>query len=667
MARYRQSGPIDFDDVQEFFGQTRGSAFNLDSYYRGGGIVPATGPNAGQAAVHNIAIDPNATAVPGMHPTGVNEQFFLYLTGNSVDTTVREPRQSVISGTTVDASVTFTVTDSFTPGSGQARLHQFSETNPNNWNTNIEDTASFIAGTGATSNANYASLQEADILRFTDALDSNNFFELQLQYFRRSGSRISYILNASSIVTGGTLRDFVNEDLIVTGFTVVGENTRVRISIPTGDIDSTFDITDGLNTDTAIRDDLLNSIQNQTREVVVYDPRTFSATGTDTTFLWEPSNRNAPHAVELVPVSDGIVIGFGVMADFSAIRRCNTIRLTRGTDVFDFSFTNAIFTDRLELSSGGDIIFSNNEVTEQYQNLIDNLNEEDELTVRGLFIAPGGLVREEFTFAAATSTMADHGITDGLPIIEFTAVTSIDHTTTVEFMPFNGSLTGSLFSTTEEGQPGPASISINFGVGVNPEMVDIVFGTLDSQGIADAVGDSIRLHGELNETVGTNNIRIDDSRQRMRALPTVNVLSSGTSGLTNADFTVTEVQPGIPTTRTTDYLTIEYSTDDVSATTTGWNFQSSITGPTTTFTTWPSTGDIFLHVGLSDVVLDDLETTLGLTEINQTMQDVTDATLTFHYRFLDLVDATTCIVWLISANHQTHPCLLYTSPSPRDS
>ena len=84
MARYRQSGPIRFGEINnEFFG--RGiSSYSLDNYYRGGGIVPSTGPTNGIAAVHQIAVDPNASSAG----TGVGqEEFYLYLTGNSGNST----------------------------------------------------------------------------------------------------------------------------------------------------------------------------------------------------------------------------------------------------------------------------------------------------------------------------------------------------------------------------------------------------------------------------------------------------------------------------------------------------------------------------------------------------------------------------------------------------
>ena len=70
MAVYRSQGPIDFDDIQEFFGETVGSSFSIDDYYRGGGIVPATGNTAGRNSIFEIQ-------------AGNYLGTIIYLTGNS--------------------------------------------------------------------------------------------------------------------------------------------------------------------------------------------------------------------------------------------------------------------------------------------------------------------------------------------------------------------------------------------------------------------------------------------------------------------------------------------------------------------------------------------------------------------------------------------------------
>lgn len=62
MARYRRDGPISLSEVAEFFGQASGSVHNIDDLYRGGGVIPVTGPTGGQAGVAHIFVDPDATS-----------------------------------------------------------------------------------------------------------------------------------------------------------------------------------------------------------------------------------------------------------------------------------------------------------------------------------------------------------------------------------------------------------------------------------------------------------------------------------------------------------------------------------------------------------------------------------------------------------------------------
>ena len=257
------------------------------------------------------------------------------------------------------------------------------------------------------------------------------------------------------------------------------------------------------------------------------------------------------------------------------------------------------------------------------------------------------ILRNDFTVTSGISTMADHGIADGLPIVLFTATEGGDQDLSFIFNNGGGDLTGSTANSHVEGTndvPSVVSIEYDDGdgdPGTTTSIITMFVEPKDSQDIARCIANSLQFTTDRYGVANGNNVEVSYAGQGERTPPVVTVTEAGTSGLAASDFTVTQTQAGIPTALTTDYPNIMYSLGDIAATTNGWNFQSSITGPMTTLTAWPTTGDVFLHIGLTDIVLDDIETTLGLAEITQTMQDVTpDATLTFDFNFLDLTPAT---------------------------
>ena len=136
-------------------------------------------------------------------------------------------------------------------------------------------------------------------------------------------------------------------------------------------------------------------------------------------------------------------------------------------------------------------------------------------------------------------------------------------------------------------------------------------------------------------------VSVYNGRQGELAEPTVIVTEAGSSGLSFSDIVVHTVDTGNPATRTSSNLTTEYSTSGVITNATGWNFRQSIGGARETLTTWPTTGDIIVLIGLNDFAFNELSTTLGLDDIDMTARNPTFSTMTFHYRFLGLVDATT--------------------------
>ena len=79
MAIFRNTGPISFEDVAEFFGQNRNNTHSLDNYYRGGGIVPSLGPTGGQGSINQISVLPATFSDPFVSP----QEHFIYLEGRT--------------------------------------------------------------------------------------------------------------------------------------------------------------------------------------------------------------------------------------------------------------------------------------------------------------------------------------------------------------------------------------------------------------------------------------------------------------------------------------------------------------------------------------------------------------------------------------------------------
>ena len=648
MAIFRSTGPINFDDVQEFFGQTRGSAFNLDSYYRGGGIVPATGPNSGQAAIHQIAVDPNASS-SGASTGTTSEQFAIRLdnaatsqltsvTLSTLGPAPRDTNTAIIPAIPAADRPTliFRTDGSNTAGIPATRLYYYFSTDdevvafanqlriPYAINTTNEGFRGAISQrfqfdyTGnndlrPTIRVTQGSLTaEADIRSIVivseESANPNVFRRVEI-----------FVGDITTNDTGFVDGDDVTIEFINPTFTA----SSVTIDIPTDNVNETLELPGGLRTDQEIHDAITtaaNSNDNISRNWVAT---------TGTIQIEEPNFIDT--GFQIIQI-DSLGLTGPVASRDLAIRMFdqNTLdsRYTIGTQLRYQCWNRYLIDQFVEISAEPFLDENDNDrLVIPITFLTDNFeryNGNADRTFTPLFIEDG------------TTSMVDRTAT------VFTARDTTNHTIGVDFNINLGAVVRQeiLQEIRNGDSAGPSEIRLDFGDGVVPGSESIILGEQNSQGIADAISEVLDGNGQLYATSGTNLVTIEDSRQRPRILPTVTILEAGTSGLTNADFTVTEVQPGMPTEMTTAYLTIEYSLGDIAATTTGWNFHDAIDGAMTTLSTWPTTGDVFLHIGLSDVVLDDIEATLGLAEITQTMQDVTDATLTFSFNFLDLTPAT---------------------------
>ena len=564
MARYRQSGPIDFDEVQGFFGQVRGSVWDLDDFYRGGGIVPATGPNSGQVAVHQIAVDPNASS------TGVSgraETFFIHLTGSTGASTTESVGPFRFSNISIDETYISSV------NTVSVIIRNFSGTD----STITEEERTSLSG-----------LIRGDMVEVLDSSDSVILTGF-ISSAGNTGNSYSYQFSTATITT-----TFIPSPLTLRLTRISGS---LDINIPTDSIAEAFVLGENLTTDTELRDNLLTSVQ----------------ANTNITDHWTVSGQNRTVTIN-VYTDTGYTSG--TMAPTASVSQ---IFIATSDDIS----TDSAFQSGSVIRYAG-VLYSVGELTQ-----ISN----------GWFVALT-VVREGFANDLTVYHLS--GTQTALhPVVEFISLDNIDHTPMIAVSSRDGDLSESVLHLETDGSTGvPSEIRIDFGGVVNPQTIMMILGEQDSQGIANTITEGLDNNGELYATSGTNSVRIEDSRQRERVLPTVTVTEAGSSGLATSDFTVTEVQAGIPTERTTENLTIEYSTGDVALAAEGWNFHDGVTGDRVQITTWPTTGDLVLHIGGLEFSFAELETTLGIANINGTLRTPTFSTLTFNYNFLDLTPAT---------------------------
>ena len=267
MAIFRSTGPINFDDVQEFFGQTRGSAFNLDSYYRGGGIVPSTGPNSGQTAIHQIAVDPSASSSGAV---GTNEEFYIHLNGET-----EPPRRQLLytfPGTIIYQEVTDTSTFFQTESTWDSRgldtafgggRYYFSSQD------DMDDFATFAMGRYnrtilSTTNQYFLGGGTepgfVDILRVTQGSLVGEFEFVFLNHRTTQPSNVGVLRESGGIDTNPT--GFVEgEEVTIEILSGNYPASTVQLDIPEDSISETITLTPNLLTDDAIQNDLLLQLQ----------------------------------------------------------------------------------------------------------------------------------------------------------------------------------------------------------------------------------------------------------------------------------------------------------------------------------------------------------------------------------------------------------------------
>ena len=762
MARYRSEGPIDFDDIQEFFGETRGSAWNLDDYYRGGGIVPATGPNNSQSAIHQIAIDPTANSV---EHTDTFEEFDIYLTGRaglgvsfptsfstgqrtlsgaelSVDdvTFNNEPTVITLDSVSLNASsfpsawvqpIEFTRTYIEDPDMNPLGVDDFTTIGTPNWFNGTFQLEVYFSSTDRSTLATYLGLSEITESSQTISFNSSRYMTLSYGNGNRSTGRISRISRTGDIVSISAVR---NNDAINPG--TVFDTNGESVTITFDDNSAERAIRLELSRNSVTYGGVINLIILRQNVSIAYNfivdtfPQPAVFDGSPASVSIQLLEDEMP-STETINISN-LVAGYNLSWGLSSIvfSRTGTARTIRNTWVLQADPRVDRITSSTDEELRDNLIARYNEdpgpytVTAITRSIDSDVYEDTSLALgrSGISTSSGGMLitvdttedlsqdtrfntagnmllipdgtrgtyiaettGEVFRFFITTEpnrwsifidnirTIPSQAVVDQnihirtgtepteVPVARFRVDSQNRPTTVVQINNSSVQLEGYLtvyprvrpeggFHVREsqailvtESVMGDitSEIQINLGDGIFPQTEDIILGEQDSQGIADVITQSLDGHGQVFATALTNAVRIEYLVQQDSPLPVITVPVSGTANLQASDFTSTEIRAGEPTSRTTDYPNIEYSTDDVSSTGTGWNFHQSVTGDRVNLTTWPNTGSIFLHIGINDVVFDDIETTLGITEITQTMQAVTFTTLTFSYLFLGLTPVAT--------------------------
>ena len=156
---------------------------------------------------------------------------------------------------------------------------------------------------------------------------------------------------------------------------------------------------------------------------------------------------------------------------------------------------------------------------------------------------------DDYTVTSAISTTADHGIANGLPIILFTSNNTGDQDVSFTFNNNGGNLAGSTANSHVEGTGTvPSTISILYDnrelLANRLDVITIFMQSVDSQGIARCIANSLLSQPEHYGTANGNNVEISYIYQSLLSNPQVTVILAGSSGLANSDFTVTEIRAG---------------------------------------------------------------------------------------------------------------------------
>ena len=510
--------------------------------------------------------------------SSANEEFYIYMTGEST--------------TPIDVPGNYRFTSSFTPGSGDFRTSGGGQSG--DWPVNNP-----ADGQGN-------SIQIYGVTTANTPIESGDTFEMRLSsdntlVFSGVITTVTDAQLAQAAFGGGigmnfrtdvTVRegDSPLDDTDYTVNIVRGDSASVRIEIPTDSINETFTITADLTTDVDLRNDLLTRVQANT------------AISND----WTVSAQNRT-------ITRNTTVDTGFIVSSISI-------FSGGDSSIRFRTTNVNVADDPNFAVGNTLLVGHN-IYEIVSITRSSVTGGFDYNVRANRLRAGDSDLFNDTIFAITGTEQVE-----VPVVEFISRDLIDHTIMVSFDAPVGDLSFSQVHLEADGlSTTPSEIRIDFGSEVSPQTSMLILGDNDSDGIANVIAQAVDGHGQLYASRNApSNVRIEDSQQRTRSLPTVAVFTTGTSGLASQDFTVTEVQAGEPT-QSVLGQTLIYTTGASLDATNQWGFFTN-TGVNTNPTAWPTGNGIFLRVNEGEFNLANLQTTLNLARQPDTTQQAVEGT-----------------------------------------
>ena len=580
----------------------------MDAYYRGGGIVPATGPNGGQRAVHQIEVGPDATSGG---TTGVNERFHIFVTGDSGP------------GRVVPDAVTFAGPFEYTSNDFDIMIGTV---------TFAEDTVLGEMTATYTIDANTAqtvdstlSVDIADSEIFTRSADAGSTavgthtitvdFEPNITdagIYIVAGTydvRMRIIISARAERTPFTISD------ITVSFTGALFSPRINLTSSRDSISESISITPGLNTTLALRDDFFNTV----------------STITNITNHWTVSSSTAE-----VDIPNYVDTGLEAVSIYA---------LTTGTDAIDFE---GIQRDNPELIRGEAYVcggwrfrlnswFSYNSFTNITTFSLERTSAQFPLRT-GIDPWPPRLRRPLFREEGRNIS--------NQPVVEFTSLDTLTHTLDFRTVEVDSDLSQSQLVRDTQGGSASATMFIDFQGDITGDFIDLDI--QDRQGITNAIVESLNASTVYTDqfitTADNNTVTITDLLARDRELPIILVPNPGSTGLRSTDFTVTEIQPGIPAERTRA-IRSRFTTDNTLAAN-EFGFYTDATGNVNRgLASWPTDNRIFLRLHSDEFILTNLQTIFDLERLpDETEQTINFSTVIVNQTFFNTARATYDIV-----------------------
>ena len=448
--------------------------------------------------------------------TGNPEEFFIYLNGNSstdvptfYESTFTAPRTS--SGSSVRFpfidSVWSTETRMDLRGASTAqRLEIF-----NGLNTGNEQPE-----TGSVSNTNGYRLAISNTARTRWGIydfDSVSGVQTQNPNDVLFQGNFSFVAGMGAPQTNEQYQIlFLDENA-----TTIPMPSEVEIAIPEFITPETFPLTNDLTTSTALRDDLFNRLMDTFGTPVTISETFAMETDASRQSLPLVYVRTASQfRLDNWPSDSTGRLVFAISGSDTTLMS-ELINVTNGGTFEVLDGNTVVFAATITFRSFGNISLSPD--TDALTLTIDDITvgagdavpaAGTQLTLRHTPLVVDSRINNFFTITQGTSTMADHGIPDGEPIILFVADSNRDVSVGVTFTDgTGGDLSGSAFGSHIEGNPDteegvPSAVRITYDSNLIPSFQDIVFGSaMDSTALATTLTSMIDSQPSLTATQGT--------------------------------------------------------------------------------------------------------------------------------------------------------------------